>query len=69
MQENITSQPFSFDGEIIEIFEKSGKKFAKILFKCVPIEVSMERILDAHLGDKVTVNAKLLIKKVSDKIT
>ena len=51
-------------GEVVEVLEKEGKQFGKILFKTCHIYVPMDAICDAHLGDTVAIEADITVHKV-----
>ncbi len=51
-------------GEVVEVLEKEGEPLAKIMFKTCHIYVPMDAILDAHLGDTVTIEADIAVRKV-----
>lgn len=52
------------EGEVIEIYEKEGKSFAKI--QCCPgfIEICIDKLNELHLSDKVLLELKLSIGKI-----
>jgi len=54
-------------GEVVETFEQSGKKYAKILFRTGYLEVCVENLSNTNLGDKVKIYAHVSIDKVTDK--
>ena len=64
MQEFNTQDTINVKGEIIEIYEESGKSFAKI--QCCPgfIEVCIDELEELHLNDIVTLKVKLQINKI-----
>ena len=56
----------SMEGEIVEIFERDGRRFARIvLTPHVVCEVAAEDFGDAHLGDRVVVNGQVSIEQVA----
>ncbi len=58
-------QALSLLGEVVEIFEKEGEKQARISVLTLNIiDVSGESLKDAHLGDRVRMDAQLAIEKI-----
>ncbi len=56
----------ALDGEIVEIFERGGRRFARIVLAPQMVcEVAAEDFGDAHLGDRVVVNGRVTIERVS----
>jgi len=53
------------DGEIVEIIEEGGNQKAKILTNPQYIEVILETHNDIHLGEKVTIESEVTIKKIT----
>ena len=51
-------------GEIVGIYEKEEKRFAKILYEEGFVDISLNDIQDVYLGDKVIVHSDLTIKKI-----
>ena len=51
-------------GEIIETYEKEGRRIAKVALKSCHIDISMDSFPDLHLGDTVTLEADISVKKV-----
>jgi hypothetical protein len=56
-------------GEIVETFEKSGSRFAKVVLRPCHLEVVLDASTDIHLGDAVTVDATLAIARVRPALT
>ncbi len=55
----------SAQGEIVEIFEREGRRFARILLAPhVVCDVAAEGCADAHLGDRVLVTGRISIEQV-----
>jgi hypothetical protein len=58
-------QPLTFRGEVVEIFEKQGLRFAKIKFEPFSVlDVAAECFEEAHLGDGVVIDARITIDKI-----
>jgi hypothetical protein len=53
MFEGMTPQDLSFEAEIVAIFEKDGRRIAKILVHSFSLDIDARDLGDAHLGDKV----------------
>ncbi len=51
-------------GEIAETFERDGHKVTRIALKSGCIEVSLDQLGDAHLGDSVLVDLDINIHRV-----
>ncbi len=60
-----SNQSFCFNGEIVEILDKDGERIAVVKFVPGFIKISMRETEDAHLGDKVVIDADLNVTKVS----
>lgn len=54
----------SLTGEVIETFEQDGKSIAKIALKGCHIDIPLDAIPDAHLGDTVALEAEISVQKV-----
>ena len=54
----------SLTGEVVEIFERDGEQIATILFRSIQLEVPMQTLDAAHLGDIVSVDALISIKNI-----
>ena len=52
-------------GEIIGIYENQGERFVKLRYDPGYVDISLQEIQDVYLGDKVTVDSDLTIKKIS----
>lgn len=64
------SQSLSFCGEVVEICERDGHRVAKIMLETHNIlDVAAESIEDAHLGDKVVINASLTIRSITSDLS
>ncbi len=56
----------SMEGEIVEIFEREGRRLARIvLMPQIVCEVTAEDFGDAHLGDRVVVEGHVTIEEVA----
>ncbi len=59
------NQTLSFRGEVVEIFEKQGQRYAKITIESHDIlDVPAGSIQEAHLGDHVIIDANVTIERV-----
>ena len=59
------SEAMSFRGEVVEIFERKGKRMAKITLDARDmLDVAAESIDDAHLGDKVVLDVRITIESI-----
>ncbi len=55
----------SVQGEVVEIFEREGRRFARILLAPhVVCDVTAENCAEAHLGDRVLVAGRVIIHEV-----
>ncbi len=54
----------TISGEVVETFERNGVRIAKVSFTSLHIELPMETLEAAHLGDKVIVTARLVLQSV-----
>ncbi len=65
MAEQSLCHLLSFEGEIVEIFERGGQRVARIVLAPPMVcEVSAADLADAHLGDRVIVNGRVTIEHV-----
>ncbi len=56
----------SMEGEIVEIFEREGRRLARIvLTPQIVCEVTAQDFGDAHLGDRVVVKGHVAIEQVA----
>ncbi len=56
----------SVEGEIVEIFEREGRRFARILLTPrIVCDVAADDCTDAHLGDRVLVTGRIAIEQVT----
>ena len=53
-----------FSGEVIETFERDGKRIAKVSLKSCHIDVPIDSIPDVHLGDTLVLEADVTVQKV-----
>jgi predicted phosphatase len=59
------SKALSLKGEVVEILEKEGERLARIsVFSWNIIDVAGESIREAHLGDRVSIDAHVTIRCV-----
>ena len=63
MKELDRSNFISLVGEIISVYENQGKRFVKIRYDQGYVDLSLKEAQDIYLGDKVTVDSDLTIKK------
>ncbi len=62
------SQMLSLQGEVVEILEKQGQRLARIsVLSQNIIDVSGESIREAHLGDRVLIDAQVTIECVKSE--
>ena len=54
----------AFPGEVIEIFERDGRRIAKISLKSYHIDVPIDSIPDVHLGDTLVLEADVTVQQV-----
>jgi hypothetical protein len=47
----------SFEAEVVEVFEKDGRRVAKVLVHSFFLEIEADNLSGAHLGDKVVLTA------------
>jgi hypothetical protein len=56
----------SIEGEIVEIFQRAGRRVARIVLSPqIVCEVPAEGFADAHLGDRVLVQGHVTIEQVA----
>ncbi len=56
----------AMEGEIVEIFEREGRRLARIvLTPQIVCEVTAQDFGDAHLGDRVVVKGHVSIEQVA----
>jgi hypothetical protein len=59
-------QSLFFRGEVVEICEREGHRLTKIKLDSHDIlDIAAESLEDAHLGDKVVIDATLTIKGIT----
>ena len=57
-------QTFSLEGEVVQILEEAGQRFAKIVFSApVVIDVTRDGPEGIHLGDRVVVHGWMGVEK------
>jgi hypothetical protein len=63
------SQKLILYGEVVEIYEKGGLRLAKISVKpCNILAVAAQNIREAHLGDKVVIDASITVDQIRDEV-
>jgi hypothetical protein len=45
------------EAEVVEVFEKDGRRIAKVLVHSFFLEIDADNLSGAHLGDKVVLTA------------
>jgi hypothetical protein len=55
-------------GKVIETYEKGAMSFAKISVDSCIINMEMEGIEEAHLGDKVSIEADISFKRTKKRL-
>lgn len=63
-----TANKLNLTGEVIEIYEKDGKKIAKVFFQSLCLEVSIDSIKDVHLSDKLNLETRFIIDNAEKEI-
>lgn len=63
-----TANKLNLTGEVIEIYEKDGKKIAKVFFQSLCLEVSIDSIKDVHLSDKLNLEIRFIIDNAEKEI-
>jgi hypothetical protein len=51
----------SIVGEVVETYQKDGEQFAKIVLRNCHIELPLTMLDDAHLGDKISLQADVVV--------
>ncbi|NCS88958.1 MAG: hypothetical protein CO127_02030 [Ignavibacteria bacterium CG_4_9_14_3_um_filter_36_18] len=64
----LSEKKIIFNGEVVEIIDEAGNQKAKILTAPQYLEVVLEENNDIHLGEKVSVDSKITINKISPLI-
>lgn len=54
----------ALNGEVVEIIDEAGNRKAKILTAPQYLEVLLEENNDVHLGEKVSIESEIKIKKI-----
>jgi hypothetical protein len=54
----------TFSGEVVETFEREGKRIAKVSLKSCHIDVPIDAIPDVHLGDTLFLEADVAVQHV-----
>ena len=58
-------QILSLQGEVVEIFEKDGQRLARVsVLSRNIIDVAGESIREAHLGDRILIDAQVTIESI-----
>jgi len=65
VSENEHSNMITLNGEIVSIYEKEGTRFAKVHFEHGFVDITLNENKDVYLGDKVSINSDLKIKKIT----
>ena len=65
MLTHLTQNRLVLAGEIVETYEKEGKRIAKVALKSCHIDIPLDVLPDLHLGDTVALEADITIKKVN----
>ena len=61
-------QTLSLQGEVIEIFERDGRRHARVRLESATfVDVSIESLGDLHLGDRVLVGGALDVEGVREE--
>ncbi len=59
------SQSLSFRGEVVEIFEKKGRRLARITNEThEKLDVCAPGMDESHLGDKVVISARVTVEDI-----
>ena len=64
MATNPIENRLTLPGEVIETFEKGGRRIAKVALKSCHVDVSIDAIPDVHLGDMVLLEADIAVQKI-----
>ena len=56
-------------GEVVEAFDRDGKRLAKISLRSICIDVPLDSLYDAHLGDPVAIDAGITIYKLAQVLS
>jgi hypothetical protein len=51
MKRILKSQDLSFQAEVVAVFEREGRRVAKLLVHSFFVEIDAQDLADAHLGD------------------
>jgi len=62
---SITTQQVSLRGELVETYEGHGNRVARIYLSQVQIDMPMQLLPEAHLGDQVILDATITVNSVS----
>jgi hypothetical protein len=61
---SIVAQDLRLRGKLAETYEKSGTPVGRIYLNPVQLDLPMEYLSDAHLEDKVVLEAMIVVKRV-----
>jgi hypothetical protein len=56
-------------GEVVETFEKDGRRFARIVLKPGCIEACIDTLEETHLGDQVLVDLDITVLRIQPEDT
>jgi hypothetical protein len=66
--ESATGQALSLAGEVVLIFERGGRRVARVrLEPATIVDISAESLGDVHLGDRIVVSGSLAIERVREE--
>ena len=67
MSENNHSNFISLYGEIVSIYEKAGKRIAKVHYENGFVDITLQTDKSLYLGDRVIIDSDMTIKKINNK--
>jgi hypothetical protein len=56
-------------GEVVEVYQKAGVPIAKVALRMCRIEIPMEMLDDAHLGDRILLEGELSLNHIESLYT
>ncbi len=60
------TQPLLLQGEVVEIVEKDGNRFARVVVEPRNVvDITAGSLKDAHLGDQILIEALITIQSVT----
>jgi len=68
MPQPLSSQQLMFQGEVIKIIDGGGTKMMKINLQPCTIDLTMSMSEELHLGDPVTMEARVMITRVEPAV-